>query len=162
MSNLSSALNKQWGQLPAWAWFAIAFGALWFYRNKLSPSAATVTQTPVVVPAGDSIYDPNVQTLFGSDGPQQQPQQPDTLQPGESVYDPNTGNLINTPGALLTIGTGANQVAEQGGTSPNLSAAQTAAALPSGGLVTAAATPTATQAGTPSPLPAHSVAQTKS
>lgn len=136
MNNISRALQREIGPFPAWAWIIMLTGAIWLYRNKLGGGATAQQQAPVLVPEGSSVYDPTIETLF-TPGQPPTPQAPMEVQPGDSVYDPNSGNLVNTPGALLTVGQGV------GSTSPNVSAAQLAAALPTGGNVTAAATPTA-------------------
>lgn len=84
---IGGALTRKFGPLPAWAWAALLFVGVWYYRNKLG-AAASGTGTGSV---GPSPVPPQAQTV---------------LQPGESLYDPNTGALTTAPGGGDVGGTG--------------------------------------------------------
>jgi hypothetical protein len=95
MSNLKSALTRKFGPLPAWAWAAIAGGALFLYRRYSAASGAVSgTGTGSVAQAGPT------------PGTGEQ-----VLQPGESIYDPGAGTLTTAPGGGGTDTTGTNATA---------------------------------------------------
>jgi hypothetical protein len=45
MSNLKNALTRKLGPLPVWAWAIVAFGGLWYYRNKTANATQSGTGT---------------------------------------------------------------------------------------------------------------------
>lgn len=90
MNNVKGALSRKFGPLPAWAWFIIAAGALYFYRKYQANNATTSgTGTGSVAPV----------TPVPGTGEQ-------VLEPGESIYDPTAGTLQTAPGGGGTDGNG--------------------------------------------------------
>lgn len=127
VNQISAALQRKFGPLPAWAWALILGVGLYVYRSRssagLKAAAATPTTDPGTVPAtpaqpgapvtlgpGESVYDPGTGHLT-STAPDQQPgqtpdpQPPIILQPGESWVDPGTGEIHTAPSGSGTNGT---------------------------------------------------------
>ena len=100
MNDVKRALSRKFGPLPAWAWAAIAGGALYFYRRSKSGAGALGAAN---VPATSS-PDVTDQTTAGL-------QPPVPLDPGQSVYDPNAQQLFTPPlglGDTTPVDAGAN------------------------------------------------------
>ena len=81
-SGIAGSLTKKLGPLPVWAWAAVAFIGLWWYRSKTATTSGTGTGS-----VGPAPVTPQAQTV---------------LQPGESVYDPNSGQLTTAPGGSVS------------------------------------------------------------
>lgn len=104
MTDISTALKRKLGPLPAWAWALIGGVGLYWYRNRSGSSVAGGTTASTVT---GQIAD---QTQSGG-------QAPIPLGPGESVYDPNTGQLVSAPGSADS-GLGAGLGGDGGGLAP--------------------------------------------